>query len=88
MHFLNFLHSMYKIWMVLLAANLLNCHYLRLGGFGAAIEVHVFSFLKWEVLFILGPLRYMLDFDVKGIIRPFAKFLELFSGSRQNWQMA
>ena len=86
-HFLNFLHSIYKIWIVLLAANLLNCHHLRLRGFGAAIETHVLSFLKWEVLFILGSLSYMLDFHVKGIIRPFAKFLELFSGNRQNWQM-
>ena len=70
-----------------MAANLLNCHHLRLRGLGAAIETHVLSFLKWEVLFILGALSYMLDFHVKGIIRPFAKFLELFSGSRQNWQM-
>ena len=87
-HFLNFLHSVYKIWVVLLAANLLNCHYLRLGGVGAAIETHVLSFLKWEVFFILGSLSFMLDFDVNGIIRPFAKFLEFFSGNRQNWQMA
>ena len=86
-HFLNFLHSMYKIWIVLLAANLLNCHHLRLRGLGAAIETHVLSFLKLEVLFILGSLSYMLDFHVKGIIRPFAKFLELFSGNGQNWQM-
>ena len=84
---------MYKIWIVLLAANLLNCHHLRLRGFGAAIETHVLSFLKWEVLFILGSLSYMLDFHVKGIIthllliRPFTKFLELFSGNRQKWQM-
>ena len=72
MHFLNFLHSMYIIWIVLLAANPLNCHYLRLRQFGAAIETHVLLFLKWEVLFILGSLSYVLDFDVKGIVGPFA----------------
>ena len=41
-------------------------------GFGAAIETHVLPFLKWEVLFILGYLSYVLDFDFKGIIRPIA----------------
>ena len=87
-HFLNFLHSMYKIWIVLLAASLLNCHYLRLRGFGVAIETHVLYVLKWEVLFFLGALSYMLDFDVKGIIRPLGKFWELFTGNRKNWQMA
>ena len=45
---------------------------LNAKGFGEAIETHVLPFLKWEVLFILGSLSYVLDFDVKGIIRPFA----------------
>ena len=53
-----------------------------------AIETHVLYFLKWEVLFFLGALSYMLDFDVKGIIRPLGKFWELFTGNRKNWQMA
>ena len=48
-----------------------------------AIETHVLYFLKWEVLFFLGALSYMLDFDVKGIIRPLGKFWELFTGNKK-----
>ena len=57
MYFLNFLHSMYKIWVVLLADILLSCRYLRLEGFGAAIGTHVLLVLRWKLLFILGSLN-------------------------------